>query len=489
VVGVVLGVLWTQPLLAEGLSLETAPPVVVKTVPVAGTPDVDPGLTDLRVTFSKPMQDRSWSWSTWGEENFPEIVGEIRYLEDQRTCVLPVRLEPGKFYATWLNSEKFRNFKDAAGRPAVPYLLTFTTAGHPTRPAGDIRTWVEAFFDHNFRDVTARDTLEWGGVVTNANGTLSIRYQYRARIWDSETVTNNQVFTFDPQGRFVSVKGVYRNPQERMTDLVGKFFANNYRDIIARETLEWGPVHTASDGNTSVRYCYRARIRDGQTVTNDQVFTFDPEDRFVSVRDAISNGAGSEALLQLLSPDQRAVIEWTDRQFRSYFDERTFDGWSDDERRTLEAKCIDALTGPRSREYYTAINTLGSLRSTNGLPRLRELAFERVDKNNRDRWMAVRVLGILGDRASVPELIHLVYHGNQNTHWWAQIALVQLTGQNFGGDWEAWGRWWTESGESPAYNPEIIRWWDGQADTVEGLKETLAEGDRTFLESLKGEKR
>src|ERR1041385_2118197 len=66
------------------LSIESAPPVVVKTVPVAGATDVDPALTEIRVTFSKPMQDGSWSWSTWGQENFPEMVGQPKYLPDGR---------------------------------------------------------------------------------------------------------------------------------------------------------------------------------------------------------------------------------------------------------------------------------------------------------------------------------------------------------------------------------------------------------------------
>ena len=110
------------------ISLESAPPVVVKTVPVAGATDVDPTLTEIKVTYSKAMQDGSWSWSTWGEGTFPETSGQPRYLPDGRTGVLPVKLEPGKFYATWLNSDKFKNFTDTAGRPAVPYLLTFRTA-------------------------------------------------------------------------------------------------------------------------------------------------------------------------------------------------------------------------------------------------------------------------------------------------------------------------------------------------------------------------
>jgi len=55
--------------------------------------------------------------------------GKPKYEDDRRTCVLPVKLEPGKTYAIWVNSPKFRNFKDADGRPAVPYLLIFKTRG------------------------------------------------------------------------------------------------------------------------------------------------------------------------------------------------------------------------------------------------------------------------------------------------------------------------------------------------------------------------
>ena len=64
-----------SPALATEISLETAPPVVVKTVPVAGATDVDPALTEIRVTYSKKMRDGSWSWSTWGPENYPETGG------------------------------------------------------------------------------------------------------------------------------------------------------------------------------------------------------------------------------------------------------------------------------------------------------------------------------------------------------------------------------------------------------------------------------
>ena len=48
----------------EKLSIAGVPPVVVKTVPEAGATDVDPAITEIKVTFSKDMADKSWSWST-----------------------------------------------------------------------------------------------------------------------------------------------------------------------------------------------------------------------------------------------------------------------------------------------------------------------------------------------------------------------------------------------------------------------------------------
>jgi tetratricopeptide (TPR) repeat protein/predicted Ser/Thr protein kinase len=103
------------------------PPVVVETYPATGAQDVPPGEAEIRVRFSKPMSDGSWSWCSAWENSTPEAVRAPHYLADQRTCVLNVRLEPGKTYAWWLNSEKFKNFQDRAGQPAVPYLLTFQT--------------------------------------------------------------------------------------------------------------------------------------------------------------------------------------------------------------------------------------------------------------------------------------------------------------------------------------------------------------------------
>jgi Bacterial Ig-like domain/PBS lyase HEAT-like repeat len=316
---------------AEELSLQSAPPVVVKTVPAAGSVGVDPGLSELQVTFSKPMLDGSWSWSTWGEGTFPEMTGSPHYLADGRTCVLPVKLQPGKFYATWLNSDQFHNFRDRDSQPATPYLLTFETAGSAS-----------------------------AGVL--------------------------------------------------------------------------------------------------------------PE------------------LPALLNADQRLVAAWTEWAFRDLLESRTFEGWTSESRAALEATLLKSLQGEPGVESYRAIGSLAALRSAKAFEPLLALAVDRRPKDNRDRWLAVRALGVLGDKRAAPELIHLLYHWNSNTRWWAQISLVRLTGTNFGKDWKAWGSWWNERKSQPAWKPEPVRWLnDPEWSDPARLAQSVAHADLDFLAGIKNQ--
>ncbi len=111
----------------DDITIASAPPVVVKTMPEAGSTGVDSKTTEIHVTFSKEMMDNTWSWNTASRTTFPKTSGQARYEKDKRTCVLPVELEPDKTYAIWVNSANFGNFKDARGQSAVPYLLVFET--------------------------------------------------------------------------------------------------------------------------------------------------------------------------------------------------------------------------------------------------------------------------------------------------------------------------------------------------------------------------
>jgi len=391
------------PALAGSISLETAPPVVVKTLPLAGATNVDPAVAEIKVTYSKAMQDGSWSWSTWGEENYPETTGQPRYLADARTCVLPVKLKPNQFYAIWLNSDKFKNFTDTGGQAAVPYLLTFFT-GAGVGTSGTAAT-------------------------TGESGSFGQGYEYVVQ------------------------------PGDTLSKIAAAYAANGIETSV--EAILW-----ANPGLN------QRMLKLGQKIVIPT--------KAASVRDQSPSGSNAN-----LNEDQRAVLAWTDRQFRGYFDARTFEGWSEAERAELETKSIDALKGPRSQDYYRAINTLGALRSTKALLELRGIAYERADRNNRDRWMAIRALGMIGDQADVPGLTRLVYHGNVNTRWWAQISLVRITGKNFGKDWNAWGKWWNDQNGQPPYQPEIIHWWDGQPEP-DKLAQSLEESDAKFLADLKG---
>jgi hypothetical protein len=108
-------------------TVESVAPVVVKAVPEAGSKDVAAGVVEIKVTFSKEMADGSWSWASAWKDSTPEGVGKPHYEADKKTCVLKVKLEPGKTYGYWINSQSFKNFKDSQGHSAIPYLLVFQT--------------------------------------------------------------------------------------------------------------------------------------------------------------------------------------------------------------------------------------------------------------------------------------------------------------------------------------------------------------------------
>ena len=77
---------------ADGPSVESLPPSVIKTVPECGDLNVDAtATTQINVTFSKEMEDNSYSWAQVSSETFPQIVGRPRFLADKRTCVIKYR--------------------------------------------------------------------------------------------------------------------------------------------------------------------------------------------------------------------------------------------------------------------------------------------------------------------------------------------------------------------------------------------------------------
>lgn len=109
-----------------GSSAPVVPPQVVELDPPQGAVGVDPTKTLLRARFDRPMEG-SWAWVTEGGDSFPEMAGQGYFEPDRVTAALPVRLQPGRTYVVWLNSEQHLLFRDTAGVPATPLRWTFTT--------------------------------------------------------------------------------------------------------------------------------------------------------------------------------------------------------------------------------------------------------------------------------------------------------------------------------------------------------------------------
>ncbi len=111
---------------SEGADLSMHPSVIA-TNPKNGASNADPSLTKITVTFNKQMTDKSWSWSYENKDSFPQTTGQPYYIDHYKTCLLPAKLEPGKKYVIWINTAKFKNFKDRSGNAAEPYKLVFST--------------------------------------------------------------------------------------------------------------------------------------------------------------------------------------------------------------------------------------------------------------------------------------------------------------------------------------------------------------------------
>jgi beta-lactamase regulating signal transducer with metallopeptidase domain len=102
-------------------------PKIVELKPANSANEVDPSITELRVTFDVPM-GKGMSW-TGGGPSYPEGPSGARaeWSSDGKTCVLPVTLHPGHSYRLGLNSLSFNNFQSESGVPLEPVVYQFKT--------------------------------------------------------------------------------------------------------------------------------------------------------------------------------------------------------------------------------------------------------------------------------------------------------------------------------------------------------------------------
>jgi len=112
----------------ENVPEETTPyPQIIESIPAAGTTDVDPKLTEIRVTFDRDMSE-GMSWTGGGPE-FPGDASSVAKWIDKRTCVLSVKLKKAAYYRVGINSKSHQNFKAEDGIATPPTAIFFTTKG------------------------------------------------------------------------------------------------------------------------------------------------------------------------------------------------------------------------------------------------------------------------------------------------------------------------------------------------------------------------
>ena len=119
----------TSSLKQESLSQSAPPTIVVDTFPKQGKTVDAATVKELRVTFSNDMNTSGcWAFCSDGKNFFPGSNGKP-YWKNKRTCIMPIKLIPGRTYSVTFNVGRFIGFYDIKKRPTVSYKLIFKTSG------------------------------------------------------------------------------------------------------------------------------------------------------------------------------------------------------------------------------------------------------------------------------------------------------------------------------------------------------------------------
>ncbi len=122
-----LKVIKTTPLTEVLFCKHVRIPTIVKMIPENGEAFlIAAKIKQLSITFDQDMDTKSTGWGKGGEYA-PEIVGEAKWT-NKRTCLLPVKLEPGRTYLLEINSSEDSEFLSEEGLPLPPSDLIFETA-------------------------------------------------------------------------------------------------------------------------------------------------------------------------------------------------------------------------------------------------------------------------------------------------------------------------------------------------------------------------
>lgn len=118
----------TDEYIAELRKQEESRPKITVINPPNGAKNVDPSITEIAITFDRPMMD-DLGWNTQNAGRmFPERSehSPLVWSDDKRTCTLShVVLRPGRMYNYRIGGAE--NFRSADGVLLTPIFYTFTT--------------------------------------------------------------------------------------------------------------------------------------------------------------------------------------------------------------------------------------------------------------------------------------------------------------------------------------------------------------------------
>lgn len=113
-------------IIADYQAVQKLAPGVQSIVPANGAKDVDPELSEIKVTFSKPMRDKSWAVCQRNPALYPKVAG-VGYDKTCTVLTIKVKLEPEHDYLILLNAGRFNSFISADGHRLPEYVYRFHT--------------------------------------------------------------------------------------------------------------------------------------------------------------------------------------------------------------------------------------------------------------------------------------------------------------------------------------------------------------------------
>ena len=112
-------------------------PKVTSSFPAEGA-KVAAGVIVLRLAFDQPMTPDGWSYGRSEAGAFPQCLAKPRLLADQHTFALLCTVAANTAYGLQINPAPA--FKNAGGRSAKTYALSFSTTSQITRTMHDALT-------------------------------------------------------------------------------------------------------------------------------------------------------------------------------------------------------------------------------------------------------------------------------------------------------------------------------------------------------------